>query len=77
MSPNFVPDIKRENFNDNHVNNIGWNDTEAVQFQQDILRRPSQKAVFGDYYFDKDQPVQMERTATLHNNELLDLSMQE
>ena len=49
----FIPDIKRKNFDNNHVNNRGWNDTEEIMEQQKILNRQSQKAVFETYYFDK------------------------
>lgn len=53
IKPSFVPDITLNNFDDNHVNKRAWNDTEDIQINEAILRRESQKAVFDNYYFDK------------------------
>jgi hypothetical protein len=53
MVPTFVPDIAKQNFDNNHVNLKGWNDGEEVAANQELLdRRASRKLVFKDYYFD-------------------------
>lgn len=68
MKPSFVPDKLKNNYDDNHVNNRGWNDTEEVQEYQHILNRASQKAVFNAYYFDKKTIAPPdERMGTDHN----------
>ena len=30
LKPTFIPDISKNNFDDNHVNVRGWNDTEEI-----------------------------------------------
>lgn len=57
MKPTYIPDKQKENFDDNHVNNKGWNDTEEVLEYSQILKRASQKEVFKQYYFDKQSNV--------------------
>lgn len=51
--PGFIPDIKKNNWDNNHVNVKGWNDTEEVAESTELLRRASQRVVFETYYFDK------------------------
>lgn len=53
IKPTFIPDISLNNFDNTHVNLRAWNDTEEVQANEEILRRPSQREVFKLYYFDK------------------------
>ena len=53
LKPTFVPNIEKKNFDDNHVNNRGWNDEDEIQEYQALLKRQSQKMVFESYYFDK------------------------
>ena len=48
----YIPDIKKDNYDNNHVKRE-WNDTEEVNEHQSMLRRPSKKEVFNSYYFDK------------------------
>lgn len=48
----YIPDIKKENYDNNHVKRE-WNDTEEVNEHSTMLRRPSKKEVFNSYYFDK------------------------
>lgn len=54
IKPSFVPDIQQQNFDNTHVNLREWNDTEEININKEILRRPSQKEVFKNYYFDKN-----------------------
>jgi hypothetical protein len=39
--PGFCPDIKKNNWDNNHVNVKGWNDEEEVAEHQELLRRAS------------------------------------
>lgn len=67
IKPSYVPDKLKQNFDDNHVNNKGWNDTEEVQEYQHMLNRASQKEVFNAYYFDKNTNfIEVERMGTNH-----------
>ena len=39
IKPTFVPNYQKDNFDNNHVNNRGWNDEEEIQEYQAILKR--------------------------------------
>ena len=52
LIPEFIPDIERNNFDNNHVNIKVWDDQEEVKENEILLRRESKKVVFKDYYFD-------------------------
>jgi hypothetical protein len=41
MEPKYVPDIKKDNYDNNHVNNKAWNDTEEINEHHEILKRAS------------------------------------
>jgi hypothetical protein len=41
LKPTFVPNIEKKNFDDNHVNNGGWNDEDEIQEYQALLKRQS------------------------------------
>ena len=44
LKASFVPDVQKENYDNNHVKRT-WNDTEEVNEHQSLLRRPSKKEV--------------------------------
>lgn len=46
MESPFVPDIRVDNFDVNHVNNIEWKDAEAVRESEQQLRRDSVQKLF-------------------------------
>ena len=41
LLPDFVPDVKIDNFDDYHVNGRKWNDTEVINEKVELLRRAS------------------------------------
>ena len=41
IKPTFVPDISRQLFDNTHVNVKGWNDTEEINEQTELLKRSS------------------------------------
>ena len=41
IKPSFCPDIRKDNFDNTHVNVKGWNDTEEVLEHGELLRRAS------------------------------------
>jgi len=53
MKASFIPDVKKQCFDDIHVNKRKWNDTQEIDEQGAKLRRPSKAEMFKDYYFDK------------------------
>ncbi len=55
MESPFIPDIRIDNFDANHVNNIEWKDAEAVKESEHQLRRDSVQKLFTNYYFDKNE----------------------
>jgi hypothetical protein len=66
MVPTFIPDINKQNFDNIHVNLKGWNDSEEVAANQELLdRRTSKRIVFQDYYFD---PKVMASDRNYNNN---------
>lgn len=70
MKTTFIPDISKNNFDDNHVNVRGWNDTEEIAEHQELLRRHSKKIVFESYYFDSNMlPPPTDKNGTMHQSE--------
>jgi len=70
LKPSFMPDISKNNFDDNHVNVRGWNDTEEIAEHQELLRRNSKKIVFESYYFDsKLLPPPTDKNGSNHQSE--------
>lgn len=53
MESPFIPDIRVDNFDANHVNNTEWKDAEAVKENEQQLRRDSVQKLFEGYYYDK------------------------
>jgi hypothetical protein len=74
IKPQYVPNIQKQNFDSNHVNNKGWNDEEEIQEYQAILKRQSQKQVFNSYYFDKADIERVETDFANKADESEDLS---
>lgn len=69
MKTEFIPDINRNNFDDNHVNIKVWDDKEEVKENEILLRRESKKVVFKEYYFDISKHTQPMRKNTLSSND--------
>lgn len=54
MQSPYVPDIKVDNFDAKHVNNLEWKDAEAVKEKEVLLRKDSIQELFRGYYYNKN-----------------------
>ena len=52
-----MPDLNKDNFDQNHVNNLEWKDADAVKESEAQLRRDSIQQLFKGYYFNKNDVV--------------------
>ena len=59
VSP-FIPDIKQDNFDSNHVNNQEWKDEKAVAEAARKLAEPEMQALFNGYYYNKEETKEKE-----------------
>lgn len=53
MDSPFIPDIRVDNFDSTHVNNLEWKDADAVKESEQQLRRDSVQKLFESYYYNK------------------------
>jgi hypothetical protein len=68
----YQPDKSASNYDENHVNNQGWKDADAVKENEVHLKNPTTQQLFKGYFFDKSHNPSPSTTkaTTGGNNEI-------